>query len=505
MSYWPQSLEVISDPSTPLGLYEKLLCDDVVRNHEVFSLRDETILGIPANNAIRKDSHQVIYYGRSLFDVWIFRLLPEQIVCLSLFDGIRTIKEIAEVISFLSDCNYEAASLKIRFFLKSLDFPKKGVFVDVKKVPFVKLRQIDFNDYFIKHTVRSLRLDAPTSLILMPTDECLTDCEYCYACRRKIPPKELLGVQRIFELTDEAHQLGVIAMNVDGGDVFARPEHLEILGHILNYDIDPNISTKGYISKTNARELARIGLKWLQVGLDSTQEMCDKLVRRAGYFDRIVETIHNLTDAGIRVRTNSIITNQSLALLPDLVDFLMTLPLFDIKVAPAFLGLYRGNEQMLLSSLQKKWYRKVMEEKVAQYPDHKINWECEEDVLDATQDQVYGWFRSRPYCSSGRTQIVIAPDGKVTTCEQSPQEGIFVCGDVTEQSIMDVWNSDALKKWYEPPREEFRGTACYDCNEFEPCVHGMGHCWLQVLKMQGRTHAPHPYCPKSEPPIQRWR
>jgi radical SAM protein with 4Fe4S-binding SPASM domain len=192
-------------------------------------------------------------------------------------------------------------------------------------------------------------------------------------------------------------------------------------------------------------------------------------------------------------------------LLPELVDFLMTLPLFDIKVAPAFLGLYRNNESMLLTPLQKQWYRKVMEEKVKQYPDHKINWECEEDILDASREQINGWFQSRPYCSSGRTQIVIAPDGKVTTCEQSPQDGEFICGDCTHQSIEEVWNSEQLKNWYEPPREKFEGTACYDCSDFTSCVHGMGHCWLQVFKMQGRLHAPHPYCPKSEHPKQHWR
>ena len=160
---------------------------------------------------------------------------------------------------------------------------------------------------------------------------------------------------------------------------------------------------------------------------------------------------------------------------------------------------------MLLSKLQKEWYRKVMEEKVKQYPDHKINHECEEDILDADESEIENWFKSRPYCSSGRTQIVIAPDGKVVTCAQSPQEGEFVCGDVTKQSIMEVWNSEALKKWYEPPRDEFQGTVCYDCDGFQPCIHGMGHCWLQVLKMQGRLWAPHPYCPKSDKPKQLWR
>ncbi|GHT17934.1 radical SAM protein [Planctomycetales bacterium] len=435
----------------------------------------------------------------------MLRLLPQQVVCLSLFDGKRTLKEVTEALAFLSDCNFAAADLKVRYFLFRIDYGKQNVLVDRTMFPNAPIQQINFEDYFVKDTVRTLRLDAPTSLLIMPTDKCLTDCEYCYACRKPVPDGKLLTVKRILELIDEAHQIGVISINVDGGDVFARKEHIEILERILGYGIEPSISTKGYISKEKAKELSRIGLKWLQVGLDSTREMCDKLVRRPGYFDRMVETIHNLTDAGIRVRTNSIITRESLHLLPELVDFLMTLPLFDIKVAPAFLGLYRSNESMLLTKLQKQWYRKVMEEKVKQYPDHKINHECEEDILDAAESERADWFQSRPYCSSGRTQIVIAPDGKVTTCEQSPQDGEFVCGDVTTQSIMDVWNSDALKRWYEPQKESFTGTACYDCDAFQSCVQGMGHCWLQVLKMQGSLYAPHPYCPKSEPPKQRWR
>lgn len=369
----------------------------------------------------------------------------------------------------------------------------------------IPVKTFNYEDYIHSENKLTLRLDAPASLIIMPTDKCLTDCEYCYACRKPVLGKNLLSLERIFELIDEAYKIGVISINVDGGDVFARPEHMQILERMLSYGIEPNISTKGYISKEKAKELKKIGLKWLQVGLDSTQEMCDKLVRRPGYFDRIVETIHNLDEAGIRVRTNSIITRESLHLLPDLVDFLMTLPLFDIKVAPAFLGCYRSNEHMLLTKLQKKWYRKIMGKKVLQYPDHKINWECEEDILDATPEQINGWFTSRSYCSSGRTQLVIAPDGKVVTCEQSPQEGVFVCGDVTHQSIMDVWNSEALKRWYEPSREEFQNTACYDCEDFIFCIHGMGHCWLQNMKMQGRPFAPHPYCPKSRPPKQRWR
>jgi len=474
--------------------------------HPAFRLSYDVRLGIPAGNRLRRDTKQVIYYGNSLFDTWVFHLLPVQVVLLSLFNGVRTLDEIAEIFGYLSDCPKEEAHYKIRVFLKTLRFSEGNSFVDVTAFPEASLLPpICVDDYLVFDTKQTNRLDAPISLMLMPTAQCLTDCEYCYSCRHPVSKDHLLTTERLLELIDEAHQIGVISISVNGGDVFARPEHMDILERIFQYNIEPGISTKAYISQDKAKELKKIGLKWLQVGLDSTRDMCDKLVHRPGYFDRAVETIHNLTDEGIRVRTNSIITRESLHLLPELVDFLMTLPLSDIKVAPAFLGLYRSNESMLLTKLQKQWYRKVMEEKIKQYPDHKINHECEEDILDAAESEIENWFKSRPYCSSGRTQIVIAPDGKVVTCEQSPQEGEFVCGDVTRQSIMEVWNSEALKKWYEPPLEKFQGTACYDCRDFRSCIHGMGHCWLQVLKMQGRLYAPHPYCPKSAKPLQRWR
>jgi len=475
-------------------------------DHHAFRLSDDTRLGIPAENRLRKDKKQVIYYGNSLFDTWVFHLLPAQVVILSLFNGVRTLDEIADVFSYLSDCTKEEAHYKIRVFLKTLHFSEGNSFVDVSAFPTASLMPPIFvDDYLVFDTIQTNRLDAPTSLMLMPTDQCFTDCEYCYSCRHPISKDHLLTTERLLELIDEAHQIGVISISVNGGDVFARPEHMDILERIFQYGIEPGLSTKAYISKEKAKELKKIGVKWLQVGLDSTRDMCDKLVRRPGYFDRAVETIHNLAEAEVKVRTNSIIVSESLPFLPELVDFLMTLPLFDIKVAPVFLGLYRGNEQMLLSAEQKKWYRKVMDEKVRQYPDHIINWECEEDILDVNEGQIADWFKSRPYCSSGRTQVVIAPDGKVVTCEQSPQEGEFVCGDVKHQSIMEVWNSEALKKWYEPPREYFEGTACYDCETFEYCIHSIGHCWLQVLKMQGSLWSPHPYCPKSEKPVQRWR
>lgn len=159
---------------------------------------------------------------------------------------------------------------------------------------------------------------------------------------------------------------------------------------------------------------------------------------------------------------------------------------------------------MLLTQQQKVWFRATMREAEKKYPNRKINWECQDDIHDWSPEERQSQFNNRPYCSSGRTQIIITPDGKVTTCEQSPQTGPFICGDVMHQSIEEVWNSQELREWFEPSRENFKGTACYDCGDFESCIHSCGHCWLNVLKMYGRIHGPHPYCPKAPLPTERW-
>lgn len=497
----------IVDPDTPAVDWERLFHNDRLLEHPAFGLPEETRIGIPENASLRKDSTQIVFYGADLFDTWQYRLNSAQLVVLSLFDGRRTLREVEAELAELSDCNHAAAWMKVRRFLAWLDFPNSCyALANLTETPEVPTRVIKPFDYLIKNSMRSARLDKPVSLMLMPTNKCITDCKYCYACRRPVAKRSLLPLKRIIELIEEAAELGVISINVDGGDILARKEHLEILAHIHNSGMVAGISTKGYVSPQHAEKLYDAGVRWIQVGLDALEPMADQLVRRKGYFRRAVATIRNLAAAGINVRTNSIIVHESLADLPRLIDTLMALPLANIKIAPAFGSTYRGSEDMLLTSDDKDWFEgqiRAAEEKYAERRG-EINWECRRDVLDIPREQAAERFANRPLCSSGRSQIVITPDGKVVTCEMSPQHGEYLVGDCRHQSIMEVWHSPELERWWNPPREKFAGHPCYDCEQFHECVTSVGHCWFKALTAYGTPYAPNPDCPKAAPPSRRW-
>ncbi|MFC1966937.1 radical SAM/SPASM domain-containing protein [Chloroflexota bacterium] len=505
---WKDRTIIIHDPVSPSESWEEVLDNSKVLEHPAFKIPEETILGIPNHGKIRKDSTQIIYYGIELFDSWTYRLNSAQLVVLSLFNGRRTLREVEESVAELSDCNLAVAKVKVRLFLSWLDYPNaSNILVNTDVDPDAVIQEISAHLYLLKESRPSARLDQPITMMIMPTDKCLTNCVYCYACRRPIDKSKLLTIKRFHELIEETAKLGVISINLDGGDLFARKEHLEIIEHIESHGISAGISTKGYLSKEHASRLQKAGLRWIQVGLDSTEEMADRLVRQKGYFNRTIETIHNLVQAGVIVRTNSIITRKSLSLLPELVDLLMSLPLMNIKVAPAFGSLYRGTADLLLSRKEKQWFREQMMLAEEKYSERKnqINWECRDDVLDLTPDQAAARFKERPLCSSGRTQLVITPDGKAITCEMSPQDGEFVVGDCSYQSIMEVWESKTLEQWWNLPQEKFTGTPCYNCEEFHICVVVKGHCWFDALVAYGTPFTANPDCPKATCPLRRWK
>ena len=495
----------LRDSTTPVEVWEHFLEKDL--SGAAYQLKEDIVLAVPADLRWRKDSTQVVAYGGTT-SIQTFRIMPAQLVVLSLLDGTRTLGEVFESVAELSDCSLEAARLKVLRLLAYFRYPEQRYLIEEAALlrNGREIHQIPLKDLLIPHDQArySSRLDFPISMMFMVTSACQTNCVYCYACRRHVPNSELLRIERIHELIDECADIGVAVINFDGGDLFARKEACEIIAHVVERGIWPDVSTKCYISKEDARRLADAGLRWLQVGLDAPRpEMADYLVGRTGYLERAIETIHNVAEAGIPVRTNSIITRESLHLLPELLDLLLSLPLVNSKIAPAFRSYFRDNGEITLTPHQKMWLREVMMKAERQAPG-RIFWEAEDDVLDLSEEGRRRRFGERAMCSSGRIQMVITPDGKVVTCEQSPQTPEFFCGDCSFQSIEEVWKSKEVEAWYSPDREKFKGTVCYECEHFYSCVVEQGHCWFHALRVHGTPFAPHPECPKAPLTSTRW-
>jgi radical SAM protein with 4Fe4S-binding SPASM domain len=117
-----------------------------------------------------------------------------------------------------------------------------------------------------------------------------------------------------------------------------------------------------------------------------------------------------------------------------------------------------------------------------------------------------GFIGSR--CSANYSNILILPDGKVTICEQLYWHPEYIIGDLTTQSIEEVWNSPRALELAFPHKEHFRDeSVCKHCDIFEECHAYPNKCFIDVLKGYGNENGdyPDPRCIKAPPFVNELR
>jgi radical SAM protein with 4Fe4S-binding SPASM domain len=105
-------------------------------------------------------------------------------------------------------------------------------------------------------------------------------------------------------------------------------------------------------------------------------------------------------------------------------------------------------------------------------------------------------------CSALNSHFFILPDGKATICEQLYWSPRFITGDVSVNSISEVWNSPASEKLMNLKRTAIQDSSpCKMCNLFEPCFNAGNRCWVDIVKVYGRENwdYPDPRCAFAPP------
>lgn len=93
---------------------------------------------------------------------------------------------------------------------------------------------------------------------------------------------------------------------------------------------------------------------------------------------------------------------------------------------------------------------------------------------------------------------------KVTICEELYDHPQFIIGDLTKQSLGEVWHSKKAHDLYNCREIKNSSTVCGLCNDIETCRTGAGVCWKMVLMAYGNDswNFPDPRCPKAPFPAR---
>ncbi|MDE6803647.1 MAG: SPASM domain-containing protein [Muribaculaceae bacterium] len=96
-------------------------------------------------------------------------------------------------------------------------------------------------------------------------------------------------------------------------------------------------------------------------------------------------------------------------------------------------------------------------------------------------------------CGLLRDQIFILPDGKVSVCEQLYWHPEFIIGDLTENTIEQIWQSTKALNIFSMSKSQFRlGSKCSQCNFADKCISDKRRCVVKVMKAYGRDNWDYP-------------
>ncbi|WP_027177894.1 GTP 3',8-cyclase MoaA [Maridesulfovibrio bastinii] len=146
-------------------------------------------------------------------------------------------------------------------------------------------------------------------LRLSVTDRCNLRCVYCMTHDFKfIPHPRILRYEEMHRLIDIAAGLGISKLRLTGGEPFARKGFPDFVAKILTRhpELDLRITTNGTLVEPHLEKLAAIGVKRLNISLDTLDANKYKEITGFDQLDKVLRTIKSSIEAGIQVKINAV-------------------------------------------------------------------------------------------------------------------------------------------------------------------------------------------------------
>lgn len=362
-------------------------------------------------------------------------------------------------------------------------------------------RDVEFNPLgsFIE-----ARPSMPFSINLMITNQCTADCIYCYANRALSP---ILSTNLIMNLITEMHDEGIVNLTITGGDVFTRKDWPQILRYAKEMGYRPFLSTKTPLSIVQLDCLKDIGYTELQFSLDSIENDVLRKMIRVGddYLGKVEDMLRHCDEIGISILVRSVLTNLngSDESIETMYHFLSKFECIkEWAITPAFFSEYKQKEykkyEISNESLKSVYTFSKRTDLKFKIMLNKINQNGYQLKKSST---VEDFVCENQICMANTTSLSILSNGICSVCEMLYDHPEFILGDITKDTIKNVWNSKKALYLYNSNGETHDTTLspCLSCSVIDNCKKGFGKriCYVDIAKTGGNPNSPDPRCPKA--------
>jgi radical SAM protein with 4Fe4S-binding SPASM domain len=298
--------------------------------------------------------------------------------------------------------------------------------------------------------VKKIMTNPPLRVVFAElTKKCNLRCGHCYVPDCSVSEEKANTISMTFDdirdLISQIDELGVMELQLTGGEPFILPYILDIIKEAQSRLIPCSVFTNGtlmtekvfrYISENN------YGLIFY-ISLDGYQETHDAFRKHRGAFQKTVATIRRLLQIDCDVRVNTSVGRHNIAEMRQFIEFVKNeFGVLHRLVTVEPIG--RANIEMTVSAEE---FSKLLQESGNTF-----------EFLDS-HDSIADW--TTPACGIGSSMLFVDACGNVSLCptltqRENPE---FLAGNVTHSSLKDIWENSLVFK-------KIRG---FQCREVEQC------------------------------------
>jgi cyclic pyranopterin phosphate synthase len=123
-----------------------------------------------------------------------------------------------------------------------------------------------------------------------------------------VPRENLLSFEELFSFVRVAIDEGIEKIRITGGEPLLREDLDRFIEMIHNHksDIDLALTTNGYLLESSAKRLKEVGLKRINVSIDTLKPEVAERIAQKDVLDRVLAGVDRALEVGLKVKVNMV-------------------------------------------------------------------------------------------------------------------------------------------------------------------------------------------------------
>ena len=324
----------------------------------------------------------------------------------------------------------------------------------------------------------------PYTLVAELTYKCPLRCVYCSNPLEYARHADELDTEAWLRVFREAEELGVVQLNLTGGEPLVRNDLEALIEEARRLDLYTNLITSGIpLSLQRLTRFRTLGLDNVQLSIQDVRAAESDRIAGLRSFERKLEVGRWVKSLGCPLTLNVVLHRDNLDRVADVVALAEELSADRLELANTqYLGWALLNRPALLPT------RDQLERarRVAASARERLRGKME--ILFVTPDY-YSEFPKACMDGWGRRFLVVSPDGLVLPCHVAHTLPGLEFENARQRSLGDIWRDS-------PAFNAFRGEAWMPepCRSCDRRTIDFGGCRCQAFHLTGNAAVTDPAC-----------